>query len=242
MRAPDDSPPTSRGTNSSGVSIEEIKETALAVVTDPVSFYRSMPRGGGLVSPLLFLVAMAILTTLVGGMVTFLFGGNGPSGTGALLILVLLPVLVAIYYFISAGVMYVIWRLMGSQEDYETAFRCLAFASAIMPVTALLGPIPYLGVVVPTLWGLYLVVTASQHVHGLDPKTAWIVFGAISGVLMLMQLGSEVAGRRMGEDMQKLEQRMEGVETMSPEDAGRAIGDFLKGMQDGLGETGTDGK
>ncbi len=236
MQDPNRFPSTSHGAPQSGFSVDAIKETAIAVITDPVSFYRSMPKDGGFAYPVVFLAAMAVVTALVGGLLSVLFGGRGASGAGSLLMLVLLPILVAVYCCISAAFTYLAWRMMGSEQGYETAFRCLAFAAAIMPVTALLGPIPYLGVILPTLWGLYLIVIASEHVHGIKPVKAWLVFGVFSGVLVLLQLGGEYAGRHMSEDMKKFEQRMEGIEDMSPQEARKAIGDFLKGMQDSLGD------
>jgi uncharacterized membrane protein YdjX (TVP38/TMEM64 family) len=41
------------------------------------------------------------------------------AGFGAI---IFMPIAVAIGSFIGAAILFVIWKLMGSQEDYETAY------------------------------------------------------------------------------------------------------------------------
>ena len=89
-------------------------------------------------------------------------------------------------------------------------------------------------------WGLYLVVTASAEVHKIKQTTAWLVFGILTGLMVLMGVGSQCAARKMSREMAPLTERMEEMgdemEDMTPEEAGKAVGDFLKGLQESVGE------
>ena len=49
----------------------------------------------------------------------------------------------------------------GLTENYQTAYRCMAYATAILPVIAVVSIIP-LGTVVRTAWGVWLVINASD--------------------------------------------------------------------------------
>ena len=110
--------------------------------------------------------------------------------------------------FIGAAILFVIWKIMGSNENYETAYRCGAYMMAISPVTAVLSVIPYVGALIGLAWGLYLVVTASVEVHKIAAKTAWLVFGIITAIFALMSVGSAMAARRMSRSMQTWQQEM----------------------------------
>lgn len=59
-----------------------------------------------------------------------------------------MPIAVAIGSFIGAAILFVIWKLMGSQEDYETAYRCGAYLMALAPITTLINVIPYAGAII----------------------------------------------------------------------------------------------
>jgi hypothetical protein len=126
--------------------------------------------------------------------------------------------------------------ILGSRESYETAYRCLAYAMAIYPITAILGMIPYLGVIIGVAWGTYLMVMASIEVHGIESRKAYIVFGIIGGLLMLLQLTGEYSARQMQSRMEHvsegMQEQLKKMEEMSPEEAGKMVGEFLKGMEE----------
>jgi len=123
---------------------------------------------------------------------------------------------------------------MGSGESYETAYRCAAYASAITPITALIGAIPYLGMLAGLAWMVYLLVMASVEVHKIAARTAWLVFGIIAAVLALMGGCSELAARKMRKQAAAWQTQMGGEsgKEMTPEDAGKAAAAFLKAMQE----------
>ncbi len=218
-------------------SSSSILDTAKRVITDPAGFFRDMPREGGYKDPLIFLIAMSVVTALV-GVVLSLFGLAGPGATFgvALASLIFVPIFAAIFGFVGAAILFVIWKVLGSEESYETAYRCCAYMAAISPITSILGAIPYLGLLASAVWGLFLVVTASAEVHKIKQGTAWLVFGILTALLCLMGVGSQCAARKMSRDMapwaERMEEMGEEMEDMTPEEAGRAVGEFLKGLQE----------
>ena len=64
------------------IDFAAIPQTALKVLTSPVSFFREMAKTGGFVEPLVFLVAHAVVTAIVDGV---LFVNSGYSHHGCIL-------------------------------------------------------------------------------------------------------------------------------------------------------------
>jgi hypothetical protein len=117
--------------------LSDVFQTALRVIKDPAGFYRTMPRDGGYAQPLIFIAVMAVFTGIMMAILS-LFGGGRPGGINVGLASVfIIPIVMIIGYSIAAVILFVIWKLMGSTQNYQTAFRCQAFASSILPVTAL---------------------------------------------------------------------------------------------------------
>lgn len=218
--------------------LNNVKDTALRVIQQPVEFYRTMPRTGGLTDPIIFLVVMGFVAGLI-FTVFGLFGGGRLAGMG-IAALIGFPIFMLIWSFVSAAILYVIWRLMGSAENYETAYRCVAFASAIMPVMAVASILPYIGTILGVLWGTYLMFTASIEVHKIDRQKATFVFAVLAAISILMNLSGEYGARhvnsQMGDFDSKMGQMMEGMEDMTPEEAGRAMGEFMRGMEEAASE------
>ncbi len=203
------------------------------VIMAPAEFYRQMPKSGGLVDPLIFMIVMGV----VGGILRAILGVLGIGFAVSFLVaigsIVLVPIFVVIVSFIGAGVVFVIWKLMGSQESFETAYRCFAYAGAISPITVVLDVIPYIGPVLGVLWITYILVNASVEVHRLEPRLSWIVFGIIGAVLCLASISAQISARRMATNMTTFQNQMKNMQNMKPEEAGKAMGQFLKGMQKG---------
>jgi len=215
--------------------LSDVFTTALGVIKDPAGFYRSMPRDGGYGQPLIFIIVMAISTSIIMAVVT-LFGGAGIPGMGAgLAAIVIVPLMMIIGYSIAAAILFVIWKLMGSTQRYQTAFRCQAFASSILPITAMLSLIPYLGSIASIAWGTWLVINASIEVHGIARQKAMLVFGILCALMMYANYSSEQMARQMqhrAENMDiQLDESVKNMEDMTPEEAGKALGEFLKGLE-----------
>lgn len=210
--------------------LAKVLETAKAVILNPVGFFRSMPKTGGLADPLIFVVVLAVATGLIQAVLGLVHLRVAATAIMALASIVLVPILAVIGSFIGAAILFVIWKLMGSKESFETAYRSAAYMSAIQPIVVILGLIPYVGSLVGLAWGLYLVVTASVEVHGIKAKTAWLVFGIIAAIVALMNITAQVKMRRMARSMQELSRSM-GGEDMTAEEAGEQFAKFMKGVQ-----------
>jgi len=233
----------------SGFNLATVIDTAKAVITNPVGFYKLMPTGGGYVQPVIFVVVMSVLTAVV----AMVFGvlGLGVAGTafgvGAI---IFIPIFSTIGSFIGAAILFVIWKLMGSEKDYETAYRCTAYAFAIAPLMATISFIPYIAGIIQKVWGAFLMYTASTEVHKLKAQTAKIVFGVLAVIGILFGYSSEKAVRNFadqteswGNIAEKLEKdykegslgdaakKFENLDEMTPEEAGKQVGEFIKGLE-----------
>ncbi len=197
-----------------GLGISSIPQTAVKFISSPSSFYREMPKKGGYAEPLAFIVAMSavggILQAALSLMLLTIMPGAGMGATAGMAAgvgaIIMFPIAGAIFGFVGAAIQFVIWKLMGSEEDYETAYRCVAYASALTPVYILVNLIPragalllmnghsisITGVLISTtgslisiIISLYIVVTASVEVHKLPARKSWIVFGTIDAVIII---------------------------------------------------------
>jgi hypothetical protein len=226
--------PTNASARSSGTSIEGIIATAKAVIGDPRRFFRAMPRDGGFVEPLIFVGAMNLAAALVA--LPFWFAGIGPySGFPGVITAVVLPVVMSIIgSFLGGAILFFIWRLLGSSQSYETAYRCCAYASVLAPISSIADILPYLGSLALLVWAMFLLVIASEEVHGIERQRARMAFGVIGVVLVLMTIGSQRTENRVREATQAL--NIDGIEDMSPAEAGKAVGEFMKGLQGAVGD------
>jgi len=205
--------------------LESVLNTAVEVIKTPSDFFKKMPKSGGLAEPLIFLVVLGIISGLIQIFLTVFSIGIA----GSLFAAITRPIFAIIFGFVGAGVLFVIWKLMGSKENFEVAFRCAAFTTAITPITNVLNSIPYLGSLLGVAWMVYLLVLASQSVHKLETQKAWIVFGVIGCLLTVRAFNTQATIRKAERSMAEWERTSE---DMSPEEAGRALGAFLKGLQE----------
>jgi hypothetical protein len=212
-------------------NMQSIQKTAINVITNPAGFFRDMKVSGGFIDPLLFAVVMGVIAGFIRSILSLIGFGYKTSFFIAIASVVITPILIAIFGFVGAAILFVIWKLLGSGQPYETAYRCGAYAAAIVPITSVLGIIPYLGVVVGLAWMMYLMVLASIEVHKIDAKKAWIAFGILFAVLALVNVKAQIASRSAQKEIEKWGGQVEKMNEMTPEQAGKAMGEFLKGMQ-----------
>jgi len=193
------------------IDFAAIPRTALRVLTQPALFFREMPKTGGFVEPLVFMVAMGVVSGIIGGVLTALFSILGLHfGAGMVtgfIAIILMPIYYAVgsavFGFVSAAILFVMWKIMGSNEEYETAYRCNAYISAVLPVTTVLALIPYAGGAIGVLIGIYYLVHASIETHGIPSRKAWLVFGIIAAVLVIFQISAQTAARRARHNLEK---------------------------------------
>ena len=191
------------------IDLNVIKETAIKVLTSPHTFFKGMPKTGGYVKPLIFMIVMGV----VGGLIQSILSIIGLQVATGLAMgvasIILLPIIVGVFGFIGAAILYVIWKLMGSQEEYETAYRCVAYISALTPITSILGIVPYIGGAVGVALAMYFTILASIEVHRISSQKAWLVFGIIGAILILLNITGEISSRRMAREAGKYQKQME---------------------------------
>jgi hypothetical protein len=205
--------------------IKNILGTAVKVITNPVGFYREMPKTGGLIEPLIFAVALGLVSGVVTAILSIFSLGSVSSFLMGLASIILFPIIIAICSFIGAAIIYILWKIMGSQEPYETAYRCTVYATAITPITLLLLIIPYLGLILSLAWGLFLTVTASTEVHKINQKTALKFFGIIFIVIAIFSISLQFCANRAQKSLGQ-------YQNMTPEEAGKAFGKLMKSAQE----------
>ncbi len=72
---------------------------------------------------------------------------------------------------------------------------------------------------------------ASVEVHNIDQKKAQLVIGILAVIMIFLNVSSERTARKFQAQMEKYSENLEGLENMTPEEAGEALGKFLKGLE-----------
>jgi hypothetical protein len=223
------------------IDFAAILQTAIRVVTSPAAFFRDMRKTGGFIEPLVFMVVLGVVSGIIQAVLNLLhlnLRGGIAAGVGSIIIL---PIALAIFGFIGAGIAFLIWKAMGSQESYETAYRCVAYAGALSPITTLLGIIPFLGAVLGILIWTYFIVIASVEVHKIPVKKAWTVFGIIAAIFILTSISGQFAARKLSNDAGRFQKEMQEATTQmqknaeeskkAAEEAGKAVSNMSEEMQ-----------
>ncbi|MDH4230519.1 MAG: YIP1 family protein [Nitrospirota bacterium] len=205
------------GQQKKSIDFAAMPQTAIKVVTSPAAFFRDMQKTGGFVEPLVFMVIMGVISGIIQAVLSILHL-NVIGGIGAgISTLIFMPIALAVFGFIGAGIAFVIWKVMGSQESFETAYRCVAYTTALSPITTVLGVIPYLGSALGILLGTYYIVIASVEVHKIALKKAWTVFGIIAAVFILINISGQFAARKLSREAEQLQKQMEETATQMQE-------------------------
>lgn len=197
------------------IDLARIPQTAMNVLTSPSEFFKGMPRTGGFVEPLVFMIAMGVVAGLLQSILSVLrlqVGAGMAMGLGSVIIL---PILIGIFGFVGAAVLFLIWKLTGSQESYETSYRCGAYVGVLTPISVLLHLIPFVGAAASVLLMTFFLVTASVAVHNIPSRKAWMVFGIIGGLLVFFSISAEFAARKFARQAAEYQkQGEEAVKTM----------------------------
>ncbi|MGB5706495.1 MAG: YIP1 family protein [Arenicellales bacterium] len=216
---------------SSGFDINAVINDAKRVLLQPANFYHDMSKAGGYTEPLIYVVVMGFVAGVLATL-TSIMGGGMRFGAGAgLFAVILLPIVAVASSFISGTVMFVIWKLMGSGESFETGWRCVAYSMVMFPIMMVLQWIPYLGSIAGVVIIIWLMINASTEVHSIERKKAQLVLGVLGLFMALGNISSERAARKWEEHMERYGEQFKQLENMSPEEAGEAVGEFLKGIE-----------
>ncbi|MDT8320538.1 MAG: YIP1 family protein [Xanthomonadales bacterium] len=188
--------------------INAILAQALAVIKTPKDYFRNMPVSGGFVEPLIFAITLALAAGIISAVLSFVGSPVGFLAYG-LAAIVFVPIGATFGLFVGGGILFVIWKLMGSERDYEASVRCAATMTAIYPIMAVLYLVPYLGTIVGLAWGAYLAIEASVAVHGRERKKAQIVFGVLAALGILMNVSAERTARNLADQAEELSKVLE---------------------------------
>jgi hypothetical protein len=156
-------------------------QTFKEVLLSPRKFYSEMDRMGGVGHPAGFFFLMVLIGMIINVLGTVLLVGR-PVVWSIPVTVAVFSVVIFLGGFVISFVLYLVWKVLGSKESYETAYRCFAYSSAISPFTSLIAFIPVVGVALCVAWIVVLLIVASEQVHALKPATArafWAVVGLI---------------------------------------------------------------
>jgi hypothetical protein len=177
------------------INFAAMPQTAVRVVKAPAEFFKSMPKTGGFLEPLIFAAIMGFIAGIILFIINIL--GLGRGFMVSVSVIVVLAIAAVVGSFIGAVVIFVIWKLMGSQKNYETSYRCAAYLMALAPIVVIISIIPYAGGIINMVIYVYYLVIASTQVHNIPSQKAWLVFGIIGGILALIGISAEYKARNM---------------------------------------------
>jgi hypothetical protein len=99
---------------SSSFSIEVVITQIKQIITDPVVFYKNMPKAGGYGKPIIFVLVSTLAGCIVYAGLSIIGWTPGPGiGIGAI---ITFPICGLIGSFVFSAILFVIWKLMGSPE------------------------------------------------------------------------------------------------------------------------------
>jgi hypothetical protein len=210
---------------------ETVIEVAKKIATQPRSFYQQMAKHGGYTEPLIFAAVMGLLAGIIAAVFSMFTSGHLGSVSFGLLSILIVPVGTVLCCYVAAAIMFVIWKLMGSREDYETGFRCVAYSMVVLPVAMLAALIPYIGTILANLWWFWLMFIATNTVHNMESRKSMIVIGSVAVLFMFLNLSGEKTQRQYEARHADFNEQMDQIQNMSPEELGEAAGEFIKGLQ-----------
>lgn len=163
-------------------SLSFLGRGAIDLFRSPKTLLRSMSKDGGYGKPIVYALIWQYVASVVALVISFVRPVPSPWGvTGKILMFALTPPLMLLVGFVIAAFFFVVWHLMGSSQNYQTAFRIWALFAPL----AVLSAVPYvsLGVIV---FYVFLLVTASVEIHAIGPTRAWTVWGILLAVFALL--------------------------------------------------------
>lgn len=175
-------------------------ETVKRVMLAPGPFFRRM-QPGGLGMPLGFFLLVSVIQMLA----TFLWNmtgmfpataqhgapgmGMGMAGAGSILILLVYPLFMAAWIFITSGVIHLfLMAFQAGRSGFEGTFRATAYGSAPM----LLGILPLLGPFIGALWSLVITVMGYRYIHG--TTYARVILALIAPIMIIALLTTMMMG------------------------------------------------
>jgi len=157
------------------------------VLFTPKSFYQSFKKEANQQS-IGQSIGFIVIISLVGGILSAVIGIAFPnprvSRWIALFAIIFLPIASIIGSFISAGVVWVICRILGSKPSYAVVFALMAALAAFMPLSVLFSRILILSLLV-SIWSFISFVLGTIELLEVKPVRAWATFLTLFVVLLL---------------------------------------------------------
>lgn len=177
---------------SSSYGLFSIVNDAFKVLTGSKSFFSHMPKKGykKAISFLLFIVVVTGLFKTVCSVSHYGFFEGLSHLPGNLLVMLLY---VFVIVTLGSGVMYYIWRLMGSEQSFETSFKNVSYSLVALPLLMIAITFGFYAIVlVMALWA-FILFNAGNETHQVR-GTGIVVFlglGVLLSSLMLNGLNSD---------------------------------------------------
>lgn len=172
------------------------------VVTQPASFFSSIPRRGNYLSPLVFGLICITISTILGGLLRLAWGTQTGGGVrfqaedygfgDFVLSVIFAPIGGAIGLFVLAAIAHLLVMIFvgPGNSGFESTFRVVSYVS----VTNLVNWIPFIGGLA-ALYGLYLAVVGIREIHvSTTGRAALVVLVPVAVILFLVVLILLVAG------------------------------------------------
>ena len=197
------------------IYIKRLIDNTFKLIVKPGQFFRTMPKTGGVLESLVYILLMVWASVLLVAIESFISRGVSANNLAMLLgALVIFPLIAAILSFFVAGIFYAVWSFMGSKESYEASYRCLAYTQIFVPVTMLLSLVPYLGLL-GIAWWFFLMVVATREIHSLPAKPALLVFGSIAALSGLIYYSSVSSSIETKEHLQEYTEELQRMPSKS---------------------------
>lgn len=175
----------------------------------PATFFRSMPRGHGIGSALMYYLPLGILVEGINLFWRFTLGparfdaapGNefleALAGTNPLMDFLISPVYLLLALFVSVAASHAVLAIAGgARHGFRTSVRVFSFAYS----PALLAVIPRAGFVIGCVWMVVLAIIGLREAHetsGFKAAAAvllpLLIMGAILFVFVLLMLAGSLA-------------------------------------------------
>ena len=180
-------------------SFAAIPRIAMRLLISPAESFRKMPKRGGFLEPLVFVVVTGFTASVIHAIWSFLgfgYGGQAQSGWAWILLSIFfIPIILATCSIITAAIFLLIWNLMGSKQNYEVSFRCIAYLMALAPLIATIEIIPYAGMLLSFAIVTFYIIVVSKEVHGISVLKTLLIFGIIGLTITMLSLYSEYSER-----------------------------------------------
>jgi hypothetical protein len=182
---------------------EKFIEDTRKFYTEPVDFFNNMEKQGGFLEPIVYISIMGALAGII-YIIWSLFSRLMPLAFPvSLSFLIILPLNSVISAVIVAALLHLLWLIMGSKEEFETSFRCVAAISALIPLGAVLGALPIAGNIIYIWIAAFYLVMASNKVHQIPLTKARNVFIVIAAFLTFVFLTGGIKMEKYKKQMEK---------------------------------------